>query len=231
MSAPHAARQHATVNAPASYPADLQLDAPPEIANWRPLVQWILAIPHLIIVNVLDNVSGVLALVSWFIILFTGKLPEGIARFQCLLIRYQARTYSYAFFLREQYPPFEFEMTTADPGTDPLRVDITPQLENRNRLTVGLRILWIIPILLFTAVVAIAAMVAMVVAFFATLFTGRWPESVRGFVLGAARLMVRTSVYGSLLTDEYPPFSLDAGVGAPRSPLAGGPGTLRPSAG
>jgi hypothetical protein len=194
-----------------SYPVDLQLDAPAKVANWRPLVHWILALPHLLIANVLGDVAGVLAFISWFIIVFTGRLPEGIARFQCLVLRYQFRTYSYTLWLRESYPPFEFEMTAADPGTDPLRVEIAPQLENRNRLTVALRLIWIIPILVYAALIAIALWFALIVAFFAVLFTGRWPEGVRRFVLNSARLLLRVNAYGLLLVDDYPPFALDEG--------------------
>lgn len=191
-----------------SYPVELHFDAPAEVANWRPIVHWVLAIPHLVIANVLGNIADVLAVVSWFSILFTGKLPAGIANFQCMVLRYETRTYSYALWLRESYPPFEFDMAAADPGTDPVRIEITPQLEDRNRLTVGLRILWIIPIAIFSAVVAIAAMFVLIAAFFAVLFTGRWPDGMRRFVIGWARLSVRVNAYGRLLIDDYPPFSL-----------------------
>lgn len=197
------------MTSPTAYPIDLQLDAPPEVANWRPLVHWILDIPHLFVANVLSNVANVLSVISWFIIVFTGRLPDGIARFQCMILRYEARTYSYLIFLREPYPPFEFEMTTTDPRTDPLRVDITPQLENRNRLTVGLRFLWIIPILIFTVLVLIATFFAVLVAFFAVLFTGRWPAGLRQFVINSSRLVLRVSAYSRLLVDDYPPFALN----------------------
>lgn len=195
-----------------TYPADLRLDAPSEVANWRPLAHWIMALPHVIIAGVLSNVAGVLAAVSWFIILFTGRLPDGIAQFQSLVLRYEARTYSYVFWLREPYPEFEFEMTAADPGGDPIRVDIMPQLENRNRATVGFRFILVIPILIFLALVAIAGFVAIVVAFFAVLFTGRWPDGIRRFVLDVARLSLRVNAYSRLLVDDYPPFALDAGA-------------------
>ena len=191
------------------YPANYELDAPADVANWRPLVQWLLDIPHLVIANALSNVAGVIALISWFAILFTGRLPEGLANFQCLVIRYQSRAYSYATWLREPYPAFDFSMTPADPGGDPVRVDLSPQLENRNRLTVGLRFLWVLPAALFLMVVGIAAFFVLVAAFFAVLFTGRWPEGMRRFVIGASRLGVRVSAYWYLLVDDYPPFSLD----------------------
>lgn len=189
------------------YPVDLELDAPTSIANWRPLVHWLLDIPHLIIANALGNVGSAVALISWFVIVFTGRLPEGLANLQCLVIRYQARAYAYAFWLREPYPAFDFSMTPGEPGGDPLRVEFRPQLENRNRLTVGLRFLWVIPIALFFAVVSLGAAVVVFLAFFAVLFTGRWPEGMRRFLVGTARLGVRVCAYGYLLVDDYPPFS------------------------
>ncbi len=194
-----------------SYPVNLEIESPLEVANWRPLVHWILGIPHLLIANVLSNVAEVLAVISWFIIVFTGRLPQGIADFQCMILRYETRAYSYVFWLRESYPPFEFELSGTDPGTDPVRVDVTPQLEDRNRLTVGLRLLWIIPIALFTALVAIAAFFALIASFFAVLFTGRWPEGIHSFVVKTARLGLRLNAYGRLLVDDYPPFALEEG--------------------
>ena len=191
-----------------TYPVDLQLDAPLEIARWRPLVNWLLDIPHLVVANALGNVANVLAVISWFIIVFTGRLPDGIARFQCMVLRYEARAYSYLIFLREPYPAFEFEMTTISASADPLRLDIAPQLENRNRLTVGLRLIWISPILIFTALVAIATVLAVLIAFFAVIFTGRWPQGLRRFVINSSRLMQRVSAYSRLLVDIYPPFTL-----------------------
>jgi Domain of unknown function (DUF4389) len=190
------------------YPAELELDAPDEVANWRPLVHWLLAIPHLLIANVLSNLGSVIALISWFAIVFTGRLPEGLANLQCLVIRYQARTWSYVLWLREPYPPFDFSMTPADPGGDPIRVELRPQLEDRNRVTVGFRLILAIPIFLFLAVVALAAAVLALIGFFAVLFTGRWPESMRRFIVGTLRLGARVSAYTYLLVDEYPPFSV-----------------------
>jgi hypothetical protein len=191
------------------YPVGYQLDAPLKVANWRPLVQWILAIPQLFVANVLGQVAELLALISWFIILFTGRMPEGMANFMSMALRYQHRAYSYAMFLREPYPPFDFTMTGDDPGGDPLRVDIRPQLENRNRLTVGLRFLWIIPIALFLALVGIAMFFVMIIAFFAVLFTGAWPEGLRSFVIGVERLAARVGAYAYLLVDDYPPFRIE----------------------
>lgn len=195
---------------PAGYPASLDVDSPEKIANWRPLVQWILAIPHLVIAQVLGYASEVIGLVSWIIILFTGKLPEGLANFQVMYLRYQLRAFTYAGFLREEYPPFAFGMTPEDDGLDPrVRATIRPELENRNRLTVAFRIILAIPQLIVLALLAIAAWFAYIVAFFAVLFTGRWPEGIRAFVINVMRWGLRVQVYVALLTDQYPPFAME----------------------
>ena len=194
---------------PVAYPATLEVDAGPDIARWRPLVHWLLAIPHLAIAYALSYVGEALAFVSWLVIVFTGALPKGLADFQCLVMRYTARTYSYVGWLREPYPAFEFPAGGPDPGTDPVRVDLQPALTDRNRLTVGLRFIWVIPAAIYAALLGIAVTVAMFVAFFAVLVTGRWPEGLRDFVIRCGRYFVRLTAYVNLLTDEYPPFALE----------------------
>lgn len=192
-----------------SHRTNLDLEAPHEVANWRPLVHWLLAIPHLIIAGALSSLAGAIALVTWLVVLVTGALPEGLANVQCMIIRYQERTYSYVLWLREDYPAFDFSMTEEDPGGDPLTVTIYPQLTDRNRLTVGLRFIWVIPYAIFAWAVGLAAGVVALVGFFAVLFTGRWPEGMRGFVVGALRVGARFAAYAYMLDDTYPPFSLE----------------------
>jgi hypothetical protein len=193
-----------------AYPATLEIDREDRIANWRPIVQWLLAIPHFIVLYVLGIVAEVVAIIGWFAIVFTGKLPDGLANLICLYVRYNNRTMAYAAFLREEYPPFTFETVPADPGTyPPVRTGFVPELEDRNRLTVGFRFILVIPQLIVLSVLGLVAFLAAVIAFFAVLFTGSWPEGLRTFVVGVMRWSTRVSAYFYLLTDEYPPFSLD----------------------
>jgi hypothetical protein len=192
------------------YPATFSFDAPERIANWRPLVHWLLAIPHLVIVYVLEAVADIIAVISWFVIVFTGRLPVGLANFQAMFVRYALRTATYFGFLREEYPPFSFTATPSDPGDDPrVRAEFVPQLEGRNRLTVAFRLILAIPHFIVLALLGIAVFFVGVIAFFAVLFTGRWPEGLRNFVLGVGRWWLRFQAYLLLLTDEYPPFTLD----------------------
>ena len=57
----------------AAYPATLTFTPPAKIANWRPLVNWLLAIPHYIVLYFLGLVASVVAIISWFAIVFTGS--------------------------------------------------------------------------------------------------------------------------------------------------------------
>ncbi len=192
-----------------SYPAAFEVETPDKIENWRPLVQWLMAIPHIVVLSLLAVVGGVVAIISWFSIVFTGKLSEGLANTQSMVLRYNMRTLAFAGFLHEEFPPFDFTTTAAEPGGTPVSVDFTPALEDRNRLTVGLRFLWGIPAWIFLGIISLVAEILWFIAFFAVLFTGSWPDGLRDFVVKALRLGVKVNAYGMLLTDEYPPFSLD----------------------
>jgi Domain of unknown function (DUF4389) len=193
-----------------AYPATFEVDRAERIANWRPLVQWLLAIPHFAILYGLQLVARAAAIISWFAILFTGKLPEGLANMVGLYIRYNNRASAYAGFLREEYPPFVFDPVAPDPGMyPPVRTGFAPELENRNRVTVGFRLILAIPQLIVVAVLGIAALLVWLISFFAVLFTGRWPEGLRTFVVGYMRWVTRVEAYIGLLTDAYPPFRLD----------------------
>ncbi|MGH9212122.1 MAG: DUF4389 domain-containing protein [Acidimicrobiales bacterium] len=200
------------MSTPRTYPARFEFDPPEQITNWRPLVNWFLAIPHLVVLNALQSVARILAVISWFAILFTGRLPEGIASLQAMYMRYRLRTATFVGFLREGYPSFRYTTTTSDPAeeTEPrVRVDVVPELEDRNRLTAGFRLILLIPHFLVLAALIVALVVVAVVALFAVLFTGRWPRGLHDFALGVGRWWLRVETYLLLLTDQYPPFSLD----------------------
>jgi hypothetical protein len=193
-----------------TYPARFRFDPPEETTRWRPLVHWLLAIPQLLVLNALQSVAQILAVISWFAILFTGRVPAGIANFQAMYLRYDLRTMTFLGFLREEYPPFTFTAATADPGDDPrVGVDVVPDLGDRNRVTTAFRLILALPHLVVLAALAVVTLIVGVVALFAILFTGRWPTGLRDFVLGVGRWWLRVEAYLLLLTDQYPPFTLD----------------------
>ena len=195
--------------APSSgYPVTLTFDTPEKIARWRPLVHWLLAIPHFIILYVIGIVAGVLAFIGWFAGVFTGKIPDGLQKPIAMYMRYNARVATYALFQREEYPPFAFDGAFADPGDDPrIRVDVQPAIEGRSRLTIFFRLIMLIPQMFVLFFVSIAAFVIMIIGWFAVIILGRWPTGMNDFLIGFLRWNTRVNAYCYLLTDEYPPFS------------------------
>jgi hypothetical protein len=82
-------------------------DVPRELNRWLPLVKWLLAVPHFIVLAFL-TVAGVIATIgAWFAILFTGRYPRGIFVFVEGVLRWWQRVVAYAFLLvTDKYPPF-----------------------------------------------------------------------------------------------------------------------------
>ena len=192
-----------------SYPATLGFDLPEKVARWRVIGNIILAIPQLIVLYALRIVAEVLAVVAWILGVFTGKVPEGILGPIAMYIRYSNRVTAYALFLTEDYPPFTFATAFDEPGDyPPVANSFVPALEGRNRLTIFFRLILAIPQAIVLGVLGFVAFFAIVIGWFAVLFTGSWPTGPRNFVLGVLRWNNRFSAYTCLLTDEYPPFNM-----------------------
>ena len=79
--------------------------------------------------------------------------------------------------------------------------------EQHSRLTTFFRIILIIPVAIVLYVFGIVASVAILIAWFAIVITGRYPKGLYDFVADFNRFVARVTAYGVLLTDAYPPFS------------------------
>ena len=79
--------------------------------------------------------------------------------------------------------------------------------EQRSRLTTFFRLLLVIPVAIVLYVFGIVASIAIVIAWFAIVITGRYPQGLYNFVADFNRFLARVTAYGVLLTDTYPPFS------------------------
>jgi Domain of unknown function (DUF4389) len=93
-------RQSVTLEFP--YP-----DAERDLNRWLPLVKWLLAIPHYIVLFFLVIAAFVCVIIAWFAILFTGRYPRGLFDFVLGVGRWANRVTAYAFILvTDKYPPF-----------------------------------------------------------------------------------------------------------------------------
>jgi Domain of unknown function (DUF4389) len=82
-------------------------DAKNGLNRWLPLVKWLLAIPHFIILLFLTLAAIVCVIVAWFAILFTGRYPRGLFDFVEGVFRWWNRVIGYALVLvTDEYPPF-----------------------------------------------------------------------------------------------------------------------------
>jgi hypothetical protein len=89
-----------------SYPIDLEVDPPQPQSRLTVFFRIFLAIPALLLTNIMSNLSQLLAVFSWFIALFTGRVPEGLRNFAALAMRFETQTYAYLMLLTDRYPSF-----------------------------------------------------------------------------------------------------------------------------
>src|SRR5436190_21834743 len=85
--------------AAADYPVRLDVEYPEGLSRWKIFVKWLLAIPHFIIVYILQIVNSVLVFIAFFAILFTKKWPRGMFDFSLQIHRWTANVLAYSFLL------------------------------------------------------------------------------------------------------------------------------------
>jgi hypothetical protein len=190
------------------FPAQLEFHADRRITRWRPLVQWLLAVPHLMVARVLNTLRSVLTLISFFTVLFTKEIPRPLFDAIAMTYRYEWRAMSYALFLHEDYPPFDFRPASADDSAEPHTTLSLTYPDELNRWAPLYKWFLAIPQYFVTLALAVAAVGAVFVGFFAVLFTGTFPLGPRDFIVDAWRYGLRVQAYVGLLTDQYPPFAL-----------------------
>ena len=120
--------------------------------------------------------------------------------FQVALMRFEVRAGGYLALLTDQFPAFE--------GEYPINFDVRyPDRLSRWKVAIW-KIITSIPHFIILIFLFLAMVVVVVIAWFAILFTGRYPRGLHGFVVGVFRWSLRVQAYIFSLTDEYPPFSL-----------------------
>lgn len=217
----------ADVNDVSEYPVRVRLERATEDRNrLTTAFRIVLAIPHLLLVGgpvaaafswswssengyswgagggVLGAVAAVIAIIAWFAIVFNSKYPQGLWELAAYYLRWRVRAVSYVALLRDEYPPF-------GDGPYPVSLELSPPESSRDRVTVAFRLILAIPHLVAICFLGLAWALATIVAWFAILFTGRYPSALYDFAVGVLRWNVRVEAYLLLLRDEYPPFSFE----------------------
>ena len=137
-------------------------------------------------------------------ILIRRKYPRWWFDFLIELTRFQYRVAAYGTLLTDKYPSTDEEQSVH------LELDY-PDAEQLNNLLPVVKWLFLIPHYIVLVVLSIAALVAVIAAWFAILISARYPRFLFNLVVGLGRYWLRVEAYGFLLiTDRYPPFRLSA---------------------
>jgi hypothetical protein len=149
--------------------------------------------------------GGLLFLGPLLMILFRQKYPQWWFDFNLQLARFSTRVSSYLALMSDRYPSTDEEQSVH------LDLDYPNVKQDLNRWLPLVKWLLAIPHYFVLFFLGIAAVVAVIFAWFAILFTGRYPRSIFAFVEGVLRWGLRVEAYALLLvTDSYPPFRLAA---------------------
>ena len=87
-----------------TYPVDLEIDGSEPQNRWKTGFRFILAIPALILMSVLQYVIQIIGFLGWFVCLALGRMPQGMRDLSAYCLRFQAQTYAYAAVLTDRYP-------------------------------------------------------------------------------------------------------------------------------
>ena len=210
------------------YPVTYQADYPGGGRNrlttfFRSLV----AIPWLIVAALYGFVASFAVLFAWFALVFTARYPEGLYNFVAGYVRMLSRVNAFHYLATDEWPPFNGDANESYP----VRIGIPPPKPEYSRLKAGFRLIVGIPVLLLSYVQSLIALVIAVIGWFAILFTGRLSEGLFDPLRSALAYTARATAYFSLLTEDYPPFSLEDSSAAaqppepPAPPVPPSPGT------
>jgi hypothetical protein len=215
-----------TVQDPASgYPARLDIDYPDQHDRVTTFFRVFTVIPIAIVIGVLTaganqtqtvydqsghvvrsssgGITAGLFVATVLMIVFRQRYPRWWFDFALELTRFGTRVGAYFVLLTDQYP------STVEEQSVHLQLDYPDAERDLNRWLPLVKWFLVIPHVILLFFLSIGAFFAVLIAWFAILFTGRYPRTLFDYVVGVARWWLRVQAYASLLvTDRYPPFAL-----------------------
>ncbi|MFC1565669.1 DUF4389 domain-containing protein [Candidatus Neomarinimicrobiota bacterium] len=201
------------------YPVTLEIDYSDKSDRLTAFFRLILVIPILIILGLLlgNNVGpecgeyvaertygvGLIFIPTILMILFRQKYPKWWYNFNLELTKFGTRIGAYVFLLRDEYPSTDEEQA--------VHIDIPYPNVEKDLVNWMPLVKWFlaIPHIIVLCFLWIGAIIAVILAWLAILFTGTHPKGIHDFIVGTMRWSLRVEAYAIILTtDEYPPFSL-----------------------
>jgi hypothetical protein len=217
-----------SISNPAQYAARLNIDYPAKLDRLTTFFRLIWIIPIAIVYSLMagggetvrytidqagqvversrDTSGGILTglfLATLLMILFQQRYPRWWFDFARELTRFGARVGAYLALVTDQYP------STVEEQAIHLEIDYPDVKNGLNRFLPLFKWFFAIPHYIVLAFLAVGAVFAVIIAWFAIMISGQYPKGLFDYVVGVARWGLRVDAYAFLLvTDQYPPFSL-----------------------
>lgn len=193
---------------PVSYAADYAVEGRNRLTTF---FRSIVAIPWLIVAYLYGIAASIVVVLAWFAMVFTGRYPQQLYDFNAGYLRMVNRVNGFHYLLTDEYPPFGGEES---PGY-PIRIGVPPPLDRYSRAKAFFRYIVGIPVMILALVQGLILGVVTLIAWFAILFTGKHPEGLFNPARSASAYLARATAYFLLITEDWPPFSLEDAPGAP----------------
>jgi hypothetical protein len=187
------------------YPVRVDAERQEEYHRLLPLVKWLLAFPHYVVLVFLAIGVFFAKIYAFFAVIITGRYPEGVFNFVLGVMRWAWNVTAYVYLLTDRYPPFSLERDSGYPAQ--LEIDYPSDGVDRWRPLVHW--LLIIPYALVAAVLTYLAAIVALIGVFVILFTKRLPEGMFKLILIPYRWQWRGGAYAMFMVTKYPPFEWD----------------------
>jgi hypothetical protein len=223
------------------YPIDVEVDPPARQGRLGAAFRLLLALPPLVLTAALVgtatwNAAGegsydtsssaggtgsfsalglacVVAFLGWFVCLARGRMPQGFRDLEAYSLRYAAQSYGYFFLLTDRYPDSDPSWPEPAPAPAPPAITLHPDGDDlrRSRVSVFFRLLLTFPHFVWLILWSIAAFFAVVLNWFAVVFTGRSPDALHRFLAAYVRYDIHVFAYLFLVANPFPGFTGAAG--------------------
>ena len=185
----------------AAYPVRGDVDHQEEYTRFLPLVKWLLAIPHAIVLVFL-GIGAIFAIfVAAFVVLFTGRYPRGIFDYVAGVYRWAWRFSAYLLLMVDPYPPFSL----GEHPEYPARIEIEYPGE-MDRWRPFVQWLLAIPVLFIAGILRNLSQLLALFALFTIMFTKRYPRGMFELAKVGMKWNLRANSYAYFLVTRYPPF-------------------------
>jgi hypothetical protein len=173
-------------------------DLPPTQRRWTIAIRWILLLPQLIVLFIVSIGGFLVAFAAWFAALVLGRVPDGLASFLQIVVRWNTRFTASNFLLTDAYPPFN-----GDEDFDyPIGVEF-PSAVRLNRWSVLFRLILLIPAYFVAVCIQFGVVAFSIVFWIAALILGRLPDPLYRAAATTLRYNARMYCYAWMLTSEY----------------------------